>query len=367
MNPSLLPSAATKMSREPRGPGKGSVLIIGNFLSAAGGSRGVCEELAPRLSGAGWQVLTASDRPGRLDRLAHMLGTVYQRRHDYEVAQVDVFSGAAFFWSEAVCASLQQLKKPFILTLHGGNLPLFAARWPWRIRRLLASAKIVTAPSRYLQEQMSCYCPHVRLVPNALDLQGYGFRLRSRPDPALVWLRAFHEIYNPAMTVEVLGLVAHEFPLAHLTMVGPDKGDGTWERTRQAAARLGMTDRLRLTGQVAKSEVPAWLDRGDIFLNTTNADNSPVSVVEAMACGLGVVSTNVGGLSYLLQHRHDALLVPPNDPAAMAAAVTRVLTDSRLAERLSRNGRAKAEQHDWSVVLPQWEALLESLCATVRT
>jgi glycosyltransferase involved in cell wall biosynthesis len=345
---------------------KGGVLMIGNFLSAAGGSRGVCEELAPRLSDTGWSVVTASNRRGRLDRLADMLQTVYRRRNDYQVAQVDVFSGAAFFWAEAACASLQQLRKPFILTLHGGNLPLFAARWPWRVRRLLASAKIVTAPSRYLQEQMSCYCPNIRLLPNALDLQGYRFRLRGRPEPSLVWLRAFHEIYNPAMTVEVLGLLAHEFPLAHLTMVGPDKGDRTLEQTQQAAARLAMTDRLRLTGQVPKTDVPAWLNRGDVFLNTTNADNSPVSVLEAMACGLCVVSTNVGGLSYLLAHRHDALLVPPNDPAAMAAAVTRVLTDARLAERLSRNGRTKAEQHDWAVVLPHWESLLESVGGTGR-
>jgi glycosyltransferase involved in cell wall biosynthesis len=90
-------------------------------------------------------------------------------------------------------------------------------------------------------------------------------------------------------------------------------------------------------------------------------DNTPVSVLEAMACGLCVVSTRVGGIPYLLQHGRDALLVPPNDPEAMAAAVRRVLTEPALAESLSHNARLKAEQFDWSAILPQWQALLASV------
>jgi glycosyltransferase involved in cell wall biosynthesis len=66
----------------------------------------------------------------------------------------------------------------------------------------------------------------------------------------------------------------------------------------------------------------------------------------------------VGGIPYLVEHEKDALLVPPNDPEAMAAAVRRILTEPGLAERLSRNARQKAEQFDWAIILPQWEALL---------
>jgi glycosyltransferase involved in cell wall biosynthesis len=90
-------------------------------------------------------------------------------------------------------------------------------------------------------------------------------------------------------------------------------------------------------------------------------DNTPVSILEAMACGLCIVSTNVGGISYLLEHEHDALLVPPDDPVTMAAAVRRVLTEPALAERLSFNARKKAELYDYSVVLPQWEALVKTV------
>jgi glycosyltransferase involved in cell wall biosynthesis len=102
-------------------------------------------------------------------------------------------------------------------------------------------------------------------------------------------------------------------------MIGPDKGDGSFEETRQIAAELGVMSRISFPGPVLKTETPAWLDQGDIFLNTPEVDNTPVSVLEAMACGLCVVSTNVGGLPYLLENEADALLVPPNSVEGMAA------------------------------------------------
>jgi glycosyltransferase involved in cell wall biosynthesis len=103
--------------------------------------------------------------------------------------------------------------------------------------------------------------------------------------------------------------------------------------------------------------VGEWLQRGDLFLNTTNVDNTPVSVLEALACGLCVVSTAVGGIPYLLTDEHDALLVPPEDAPTMAQAVRRVLCQPELAATLSRHGRAKAETFAWPGVLSQWEAL----------
>jgi glycosyltransferase involved in cell wall biosynthesis len=211
---------------------------------------------------------------------------------------------------------------------------------------------------------MAPYHAQLRLLPNALDLSAYRFRLRRQPRQTVVWLRAFHEIYNPTLVPRVLQLLVRDYPGLQMTMIGPNKADGSLDRTRLLAAQLGVLNRLSLPGPVPKEDTPAWLDKGDIFLNTPNVDNTPVSVLEAMACGLCVVSTNAGGLPYLLQDGEDALLVPTNSPQAMAAAVRRVLSEPKLAERLSRNARAKATRHDWSVVLPQWEELLKGLCAT---
>lgn len=338
-----------------------NILLIGNFLSLTGGSRGVCEDLAPRLEAIGYRVLTASDKKARLPRLLHMVQTAWKYRQNYDVALVDVYSGLAFLWTEAVCLVLRQARKPYILTLRGGNLPSFAQRWSGRVRTLLGSAAAVTTPSCYLQEQMHKYRADLRLLPNPLDLSAYQFRKRSHPLPHLVWLRAFHALYNPSLAARVVALLRVSFPDIRLTMVGPDKEDGSLQTFQRVATDLDVTACIRLTGGIPKSEVPVALQQGDIFLNTTNVDNTPVSIIEAIACGLCVVSTNVGGIPYLLDDEQDALLVPPDDPDAMAAAVARLLTEPGLAERLSHNARRKVVQFDWSVVLPQWQMLLETV------
>lgn len=287
-----------------------------------------------------------------------MLGTIWGRRSKYSIAHIDVFSGPAFRWAEASVFLLNRLRKPIILTLRGGNLPEFAQRNPERVRRLLDSVESVTAPSRYLLENMQKYRSSIQLLPNPIDTHEYPYRVRTKPSPHILYLRALHRIYNPALAIRMLQLLHVHEPSALLEIVGPDKGDGTLQEVCELTKVLGLSDQVSLTGAIPKSEVPSKMSEYDIFINTTNVDNTPISVIEAMACGLCIVSTNVGGIPYLLTHEYDALLVPPNDPQGMADAVWRILTEPGLAERLSRNARTTAEQFDWSVVLPQWEALL---------
>ena len=77
-----------------------------------------------------------------------------------------------------------------------------------------------------------------------------------------------------------------------------------------------------------------------------------------MACGICIVTTNVGGIPYLIVQESDALLVTPNDPKAMADAISYLLTEPGLAERIALNAHSRVKQFDWSNVLPQWERVL---------
>ena len=335
-----------------------TVLLIGNFLSAMNRGRGVCEDLALRLADAEWRVLTASSKTTRFARVSDILQTAWRQRRQYHVASVEVYSGRAFRWAEAVCKMLRVLDKPYVLTLHGGNLPRFAVRCPRRLQRLLQSAHAVTVPSRYLLEQMRPYREDLRLLPNPLDVGRYRYTVRSNPEPRLMWLRSFHSIYNPSLAPRVLAILSREFPDAELIMVGPDRGDGSSQAATRTAHELGVLDRITFPGSVSKGDVPECLNRGDVFLNTTNYDNTPVSVIEAMACGQCVVSTDAGGIPYLIDDGVDGLLTPRDDPQRMAAALGRILREPALAERLSRNARAKAELFDWSTILPRWQSLL---------
>ena len=277
-----------------------------------------------------------------------------------ETVHVDVFSGSGFVWGAAAAGLARLRRKRLILTLRGGGLPEFAARWPRTVKRVLGWGQTVTVPSEFLLRRMEPYRPDLYLLPNPLDVGAYPFRVREKPEPRLVWLRAFDEIYNPTLAPRVLAELTRDYPAATLTMIGPDKGDGSLGRTRQCARELGVGDRVRFVGGVPKTSVGQQLSQGDVFINTTNVDNAPVSVAEALACGLGVVSTNVGGLPDFITDGDDGLLVPPGDAEGMAAGVRRLLQEPGLAARFSRNGRRKAESMDWTKVLPLWEALFSN-------
>jgi len=335
-----------------------NLLLAGNHLSSrGGGSRGPIEDLAERLGIRGYRCLCISSVRNGFLRGMDLLFSTMLRRADYDVAVVDLYSGRAFLWGEALSATLGLLKRPFVITLHGGGLPDFAETRVRRVQRCLARASAVTAPSRYLLERMSRYRADIQLLPNPIDLSNYSYRNRDKVEMRLVWVRAFHKIYNPQMATRVLALL----PEARLTMVGGDKGDGSLISTKTVANDLGVAGRLQFTGPIARDQVSDYLQQADIFINTTDFDNTPVSVIEAMACGLCVVSTNVGGVSHLIDNGIDGLLVPPGDEEAMAAAVRKIAGNPEFAQRLSRNARAKAERFDWTHVLPQWESLLDAI------
>lgn len=346
-------------------PFDGRLLMVGNFLNRSVQTRTASEELALHLMARGFKVLTTSQRTNRAARMADMLWTVWSRRREYTVAQVAVFSGPAFVWAEATCALLRRLGKPYILCLHGGNLPLFARSSGERVRRLFESASLITAPSRYLKEQLSAYRQDIVLVPNSIELDCYPCRLRSSARPKLVWLRAFHKIYNPSMAILVVEKLVRKFPDLELVMVGREK-DGSLAAAQSLVREKGLERNVRIVPGINKSEVPEQLASADIFLNTSSVDNTPVSVIEAMACGLCVVSTNPGGIPYLLEDEEDSLVVPVDDSGAMAAAVERILTNPVLAERLSGSGRRKAEEFDAQAVVSRWSDLLGSVTGGKR-
>lgn len=331
------------------------VLLVGTYVTAAH-NHSVGEDLGERLRQRGWRVTMTSSATNRLVRLADMLSTAWRARNHYDVAQVDVYSGKAFIWAEVVCALLRRLHKPYVLTLHGGNLPRFAKRWPGRVRRLLNSAMVVTTPSRYLLHEMALYRTDLRLLPNPVDLTHYPFRLRRHAAPRLVWIRAFHRIYNPELAPEVVARLQTDFPDIHLTMVGPDK-DGSLAKTQQRARELTVLEAIDFPGGVPHDEIPSWLSKADIFMNTTHIESFGVSVMEAAACGLCIATTAVGELPFIWKHGENAAVVPDGDADSMASEIGKILRSPGYCQKLSREARRNAERYSWEKIFGHWETL----------
>jgi glycogen synthase len=136
-------------------------------------------------------------------------------------------------------------------------------------------------------------------------------------------------------------------PEATVTLVG----DGPERATlRRLASDLGVADRVTVTGFVPHGMVPGLLAGADVVVLPSRYEELGTALVEAMAAGRPVVASHVGGIPELVRDGVDGLLVPPDDAAALAKAVTRVLANPVLAAELGASGRARVAGHDWAAL-----------------
>lgn len=333
-----------------------SILYIGNALTRSGNTLTTIEYLSSLLREEGFLVTVASSKQNKLLRMLDMLYGVYKNRKSCDIVLIDTYSTQNFYYAVLVASLCKKFKLPYIPILHGGSLPKRLKKSPSLSVGLFNSAKINVAPSRYLVEAFAkAGYSHVTHIPNSIELDKYKYKSRTKISPKLLWVRSFHEIYNPILALEVVALLKVKYPDISLCMIGPDK-DGSLEKCKAYASKNNLD--VTFTGGLPKQEWLALAAKYDVFINTTNFDNTPVSVIEAMALGLPVVSTNVGGIPYLITHNKNGLLVSKNDAEAMADQIECLLIEPALCKEITSEALEVVKTYDWKNVKAQWIALL---------
>lgn len=333
------------------------LLYIGNKLSHHGLTKGVIETLGPQLESEGYVVSYAGTHINQHLRLLEMLWAVVRKSRKVDYSLIDTYSSSAFWyaWLSAILCRLLGIK--YIHILHGGSLPSRLQRSKRFCNQIFLHSHANVAVSGYLKDAFDKAGYPAVVIPNNIDISLYPFKKRKELKPLLLWVRSFHKQYNPNMSADVLALLVRDYPDAKLCMVGPDK-DGSMEEFKNYCSSLGISGHIKIMGLLSKPEWHKLSEKYDIFINTTNVDNTPVSVIEAMALGLPVVSTNVGGIPFLLEDKKDALLVEKGNVQAMYKAIKLLIENPSLSSAIAQNARTKAESFDWEVVKEQWKALL---------
>lgn len=328
------------------------ILYLGNKLSSHGYSISVIEELSLKLSES-FKVVSASSFRQPIFRIAEMVWLLFKHRKSCRLVLMDTYSTKVFFMACVLALISKILGIPYIPFLHGGNLPLRLDRNPRLCKWLFHSAIMNVSPSVYLQGEFSKRGFYVTLIPNFIEISNYPYRHRMSVEPRLLWVRAFHQIYNPSLAIRVLIQMKKKYPGATLCMVGPDK-DGSMAECKKAVVENELEEEVEFTGKLQK---PEWIQHSaqfDIFINTTNFDNMPVSVLEAMALGFPVISTNVGGIPYLIKNGENGLLVEVNDVDGFVRSIEALIASPVVAGQLSERSRKFAQQFSWEQVKPLW-------------
>jgi glycosyltransferase involved in cell wall biosynthesis len=338
------------------------IAVIGNLNPPDSGVYYQAEVLIEAFKAEGARVRPMTYQQNRFLRPLSIAYELWSHRRQYDALCCQGFSFGNWVNAAASIIIGKILGKPISLVYRGGGFREFAARWPWAVLPFLRRVDALIVPSGYLEAEFRKHGLNPQIIPNVIELDDWPYRRRRTLKPQLLWIRHLRSGYNPWMGVEVLRLVRQVYPEAMLRIAG----SGPMENEiRERIVREGI-EGVELLGHLPLTRIQELYAMSDIFLNTTNTDNQPRSVLEAMASGLPVVSTNIGGLPFLIEDRVTGILVPPRDPQPMAGAVLEILQSPSLGLALADSAKRQLPFFSWRVSRYKWARVFAELGLATR-
>jgi glycosyltransferase involved in cell wall biosynthesis len=270
----------------------------------------------------------------------------------YDVIHVSSAAYSGFILATMPPVFLAKLfGKKVVLNYHAGQAVEHLRDWRRTAIPTIRRADATVVSSNWLVDVFAQHGLPACAIFNHVELDNFHFRKRS-PSTRPVFLsnRNFDPIYNVPCVFRAFALIQKRFPEASLIVVG----DGAQRAELEQLARSLELRNVSFEGLVAPTEMPALCDAADVYLNASNVDNMPLSILEAFASGLPVVTTNAGGIPYIVSHEETGLLVQMNDCEALASSAIRLLEDEALAARLAGNAHAECRKYSWDVVRENW-------------
>lgn len=242
-----------------------------------------------------------------------------------------------------------------VLNYRSGEADDHLANWRSAVP-LMRLAHAIVVPSGYLVDVFARHGLRAHAIVNFVEVDRLAFRPRDVLAPRFFSNRNLEPLYNVACTIRAFARIQREVPQAELVVAGDGSQRGELERLVTSLGLRGVT----FLGRVSPQQMPALYDAADVYLNSPDIDNMPNSVIEAFAAGLPVVTSDAGGIPYIVRHGENGLMVPRGDDAAMAREALRLLHEPGLAARLSAQARQEClDRYTWPRVRDAWVTLYE--------
>ena len=330
------------------------ILYIGNILSSKGMNPSPVELIRDEIyKSSKIEMTIASDKKNIIFRFLHMNYIYWGNYKKVSLMFIDVYSTKAFYFTLYFALISKLLSLKYIPIVHGGNIDLRIKKSKWMTKFVFKNSEINISPSRYVHNILKNNNFAVKYIPNCINFSFYKFKKRQKIRPRIIWLRSFHEIYNPNMAIKVFKIICSLYSKTKLTMIGPDK-DGSLNYCQQLSKKYRIDHNIDFLGYLGKSEWIKIAKDHDIFINTSKIDNMPVSVIEMMALGLPIVSTDIGGIPFILEHGKNSLLVKNNDAQNMASQIKYLIDKPYFANEISMRAFKDSKSFSTDLVIPEW-------------
>jgi glycosyltransferase involved in cell wall biosynthesis len=338
--------------------------LVGPLPPPAGGMANQTRQLAELLSAAKAAVFVVqSNAPYRpafsgqlmflraLFRLVPYLLALWRVAGRVDVVHIMANSGWSWHLVAMPAIWIARIRNvPVVVNYRGGEAKEFLASSHSIVRRSMKVVSMLVVPSRFLQEVFSSFGMSAKIVPNIIDLSRFHPCEATKSNTVhLVVARNLEPLYDNETALRAFRIVLNHCQNSRLTIAGTGPEE---KRLRDLTVQLGVENLVTFTGRLDRDAMADLYRQADIMINPSLADNMPNSVLESMASGIPVVSTNVGGIPFILQDGVTALLVEPGNAIAMAAATLKLIQDPALWHRLSIAGVEEVERYTWERVAP---------------
>lgn len=325
-----------------------SVLLICNNKPGVGGISGQVEILQRKLRNEGHTADIFSTKGSVLWRLG-LLGKLHKAARKYDVLHVHCCSGWGFLPAVVGVNVGRRLGKRVVLTYHGGGGERFFAKHTRMVKHYLTRTDANIVLSGFLGEVFTHYGIPYTTIPNIIEFDDTQFRKRTSIAPNYICIRTHEELYNIPCILRAFRQVQTELPEATLTLVG----DGSQhEQLKQLAEDLGLHN-VTFTGRVDNSTIYNYLNQADIMLSAPKVDNMPVSLLEAMNAGLLIISSDVGGVPYMIENNKTGYLFPSDDSNGLANLMIKAVRHSSESIDIIQNAHQAVNVYRWENVRKQ--------------
>ena len=266
---------------------------------------------------------------------------------------IHIFSASYFSFLLAPTPAILIAKlygKRVVLNYRSGEAEDHLKRWSRTALPVIRLADQIAVPSGYLVDVFRQFNLEARPVFNFVDTERFRFRKREPLRPDFLSNRNLEPMYNVACVLRAFAIIQRRFPEARLTVAGDGSQRAELERLSRELNLRG----VRFAGRVSPEHMPDVYNAADIYLNSSDIDNMPGSIIEAFASGLPVVTTDAGGIPYIVTDEHTGLLVRCDDHLGLAERAIRLLENDRFASGIINRAHEECRKYNWDAVRNEW-------------
>ena len=318
------------------------ILLIANYEEGVGGISVQVKLQRDLLRGDG-NVCDILSTKGSVAKRIKAVFALLSKGRKYDVFHIHACSDRGFLPAILGINIGRLLKKRIVLTFHGGGAEGFFRKKERFVKRYLSRTSANIVLSGFIGRVFDRYGIPYTVIPNVLEADGSAFRARTEIHPRFIGIRSLTETYNIKCTLRAFAIVLEKYPDARLTLLG---GGALKAQLEQFVADHHIQN-VTFVGQVPNTEISRYLDEADIMVSSSRFDNMPVSVLEGFRAGLLVISSNVGGVPYMIEDGRNGLLFESDNDRQMAEKMLAAVENPDATRRMIANARQSLEDYKW--------------------